>query len=295
MNVGFIGCVETSRTALQALIKSNHVNVVCVVSQNNSTFNADCVDLTDLCVEHDIPYLMGDANSEAAKALLNKEPLDLIFCIGWSFLLKKEILSIAAKGVIGYHPAHLPQNRGRHPLIWALALGLKETASTLFLMDEGADSGEIVSQRLIGIDDDDYARDVYDKLLDVLELQVSQLCVDFAKETVTRIQQVEEDATYWRKRSRKDGLIDWRMPAEAIRNLVRALGEPYPGAEFEYRGAAIIVRRCDIDPRVFPINFEPGKVLEVKGDTVLVKCAADKAVWLSALSGAELPKLGDYL
>lgn len=36
-------------------------------------------------------------------------------------------------GVLGYHPAKLPQNRGRHPLIWALALGLKKSASTFFL------------------------------------------------------------------------------------------------------------------------------------------------------------------
>ena len=50
-------------------------------------------------------------------------------------------------GILGYHPSLLPFNRGRHPIIWALALGLKETGSTFFFMDENADTGDIVSQK----------------------------------------------------------------------------------------------------------------------------------------------------
>jgi methionyl-tRNA formyltransferase len=63
------------------------------------------------------------------------------FCLGWSNLLKAEILKAAPLGVIGFHPAALPANRGRHPLIWALGLGLDETATTFFFMDKGADRG----------------------------------------------------------------------------------------------------------------------------------------------------------
>lgn len=47
--------------------------------------------------------------------------------------------------LIGFHPANLPQNRGRHPIIWALFLSLQETASTFFMMDEDTDSGDIIS------------------------------------------------------------------------------------------------------------------------------------------------------
>jgi len=58
----------------------------------------------------------------------------------------KESLDLPHLGVIDFHPAALPANRGRHPIIWALVLGLQETASTFFFMDEGADSGDIISQ-----------------------------------------------------------------------------------------------------------------------------------------------------
>lgn len=64
---------------------------------------------------------------------------DILLCFGWSSLLKEELLRIAPMGVLGYHPAELPYNKGRHPLIWAKVLGLEETASTFFFMDQTAD------------------------------------------------------------------------------------------------------------------------------------------------------------
>lgn len=53
----------------------------------------------------------------------------MIFCFGWSRLIKPPLLELPPMGVVGFHPAALPKNRGRHPLIRALVLGLRETAS----------------------------------------------------------------------------------------------------------------------------------------------------------------------
>ena len=68
-------------------------------------------------------------------------------CVGWSKLIKKEILNIPKKGFIGYHPSLLPKNRGRHPLIWAKILGLKKTEATFFMLNDKAETGEIISQK----------------------------------------------------------------------------------------------------------------------------------------------------
>ena len=64
-----------------------------------------------------------------------KKNPDLIFCMNWNNLLKKNILK-SSKGVIGYHPSDLPLNRGRHPIIWSIALGLKKIGSTFYFMDK---------------------------------------------------------------------------------------------------------------------------------------------------------------
>jgi len=135
-------------------------------------------------------------------------------------LLGEKLLNIAPLGVVGYHPAALPANRGRHPIIWALALDLNETASTFFFMDEGADRNDILSQRKVIIDGAGAAASLYEKItlcaLNQIQTFVSRL-------ESGRYQRVAQDRTQnnvWRKRKQKDGQIDWRMSAKVIRNLV---------------------------------------------------------------------------
>lgn len=146
MRIIFIGTVEFSLRALEKLINIK-ADVVGVCTKKVSNFNSDFADLSKLCESNSVPYIyVDDINSkETRNWIQNLEP-DIVFCFGWSSLIKKELLKVAPMGVIGYHPTALPQNRGRHPLIWAIVLGLEKSASTFFFMKEGADDGDILSQ-----------------------------------------------------------------------------------------------------------------------------------------------------
>ena len=73
------------------------------------------------------------SNDETTINFVKKCNPDIGYCFGWSQLIGKDVLNIPSKGIIGNHPAELPYNRGRHPIIWALALGLESTASTFLL------------------------------------------------------------------------------------------------------------------------------------------------------------------
>jgi methionyl-tRNA formyltransferase len=146
MRIVFIGTVEFSLKSLEKLIFLD-ANIVGVCTKELSKINSDFADLVPLCQENQIPYrLVTDINSRENLEWIGNLNPDIIFCFGWSSLIKKELLELAPMGIVGYHPAKLPENRGRHPLIWALFLGMKQSASTFFFMDEGADSGDILSQ-----------------------------------------------------------------------------------------------------------------------------------------------------
>lgn len=295
MKAGFIGCVESSRSALQTLLSVKGLTVSAVVTRDRSAVNADFCDLTDLCDAYKIPFHFEDPKARAASVdFLKPFDLDVIFCIGWSYLLDESMLSLPRIGVIGFHPASLPSNRGRHPIIWALALGLKETASTFFIMDAGADSGPILSQVPISIDTEDNATSLYGKIMDVSNIQLSKLGADLVKGNVTFEEQDHNKATYWRKRSRKDGTIDFRMSAWSIHNLVRALAPPYPGAEIAYDHGYIVVQNSAVVLESFSTNIEPGKVLAKTEDGLLVKTAGADAIWLLGIECSEIA-VGDYL
>jgi methionyl-tRNA formyltransferase len=297
LRIAFIGCVASSHVALKALLElpSDVVQVVGLVTRRESKFNADFVDLAPLAQQWNLSTLFVDSTPDAEEQAdwLERLRPDLVFCVGWSRLLNKRVLALPPLGVVGFHPAALPANRGRHPLIWALALGLDETASSFFLMDEGADSGPIVSQEPITILQHDDAASLYAKVLAVIPRQVSDIVKGIRDGSLLPRRQDTSEANYWRKRGAVDGQVDWRMSAQNIYNLVRALTAPYPGAHFCHGGQAIKVWKCTPVVAGRP-NDEPGKILAIDGQDITVKCG-DGAVRLIVHELAVMPEAGTYL
>jgi methionyl-tRNA formyltransferase len=292
MRILFIGSVLFSKSALQQLI-SLKANIVGVVTKNRSTFNSDFVDLTPLCRENSISYkIVNDINHSNNIQWIREQSPDVIYCFGWSSLLKKELLNIAPLGVVGFHPAALPYNKGRHPIIWALALGLEETASTFFFIDEGTDSGDILSQEKVIIDNHDNASTLYNKIVNTAINQITVLTQSLDSGNYTRIPQPKV-GNIWGRRGHKDGRIDFRMHAHTIHNLVRALTKPYLGAHIEYMGKDVKVWVSQ--PVSFSDkNIEPGKVINVENNIITVK-TADAAIKIIEHEFEQLPEIGLYI
>jgi methionyl-tRNA formyltransferase len=293
MRVVFIGAVEFSLHALKCLIDLG-VDVAGVCTTKESKFNADHVDLSGVCLENNLPcFISSNINDSDAVAWISKKKPDVIFCFGWSRLLKKEILEMPPMGVVGFHPAALPANRGRHPLVWALVLGLKETASTFFFMKEGADDGDILSQCKIPISEDDDARTLYDKMTNSALLQIQEFVPALDVGYFDRRSQDGLPFNTWRKRARPDGQIDWRMSARSIHNLVRGLTKPYVGAHFINNSEEIKVWKTKVIDGVDE-NLEPGKIVAYQNGCPVLKCGEGAICLLVTEPKIELG-LGGYL
>jgi len=295
MRVAFIGCVEFSFAALERILELREPELVGVVTRSASPFNADFRSLESLAAKAGVPCLFARGNDKAAMAdwLRARRP-EVIYCFGWSSLLGAGILSRSPLGVVGYHPAALPQNRGRHPIIWALALGLTETASTFFFMDDGADSGDILSQVKIPILPSDDAGALYGRLTQVALGQIEEFTPQLASGRYPRVPQDHTAANTWRKRNKEDGRIDWRMSADSVHNLVRALTRPYVGAHCVHRGKDIRLWKTALIRGNAPPNAEPGKVMATEGSTIVVRCG-EGAVELLEHEFERIPAAGSYL
>ncbi len=293
MKILFIGTVKFSKIALQKLIELN-AQVVGVCTKEKSEFNSDFAELRPLCEKNKIPYKYVDnINSKDNYNWIKSLSPDIIFCFGWSNLLKKNILRLAPMGVLGFHPSELPKNRGRHPLIWALALGLKKSASTFFFMDEGIDSGEILSQKNFDISSNDDAQSLYNKMANNALQQIEEFLPQLEKKNYQTIKQNDEVSNIWRKRVKTDGRIDFRMESQAIYNLVRALSKPYVGAHIKYNEKEIIVWKVEIVENK-QNNIESGKVLDINEDKILVK-TYDGAIRITHHEFEKIPNIGEYL
>lgn len=294
MRTVFIGCVESSRRTAEKLIASAVLEVVGVVTKQQSNFNADFCSLVDLADKCGIPHFVDNANDQERLVpwLTHLQP-DVVFCVGWPYLLKDELLAIPPRGTIGYHPSDLPHNRGRHPIIWALVLGLERTASTFFMMDTKADAGPIIDKVLVDIRPDDSAADLYARLMEQAELQVVRVARALVSNNVILRPQSLHVGNVWRKRGKQDGRIDWRMSSAAIHNLVRALSHPYPGAHCETSGGDIKIWR--VRPKEYKEkNIEPGKVIRSVDGRLIVK-TGDGAIEIMEHEFLYIPSEGTYL
>ena len=293
MKILFIGTVEFSLQALTKLIEMGE-EVVGVITKEQSVFNADFADLTSVCERHGIPYLFcKNINDDVAVQWMNGFQPDIAFCFGWSQIIRPHVLAIPKKGVVGFHPAYLPKNRGRHPLIWALVLGLKESATTFFMMDEGADSGDIVSQKQFDITYEDDAASLYQKMIDNALSQIEDFVPALRESRLTPTPQDHSKANLWRKRGRKDGEIDFRMNSRTIYNLVRGLTKPYVGAHLMFGEAEVKIWKVR-EVTMNTNNLEPGLVLEANEKSVIVKTASG-AVEILEHEFKSIPEKGTYL
>lgn len=288
----FIGSVDFSNTLLNVVLASDKIDLVGIISKESSGYNSDFQSLIPIANAYNIPF-HDFKNNEEMYSWIKNINFDVIFCFGWSHLIKKELIELAGGNIWGYHPAALPQNRGRHPIIWALALGLESTASTFFKIDEGADSGDIISQKVVEILNEDNAESLYEKLKGVAVKQLSKAIDQFADDNLQYVAQDHSSATYWRKRSKEDGIIDWRMTNESIYNLIRALYRPYPGAIFTYRDNDVIVWKSKIS-NLGDENIEPGKVIAFNGHKPIVKCGKGSIILQETSVKIDF-EIGDYL
>ena len=159
-------------------------------------------------------------------------------------------------------------------------------------MDEGIDSGEILSQKSFDISSNDDAQSLYNKMANNALQQIEEFLPQLEKNYQT-IKQNDEVSNIWRKRVKTDGRIDFRMESQAIYNLVRALSKPYVGAHIKYNEKEIIVWKVEIVENK-QNNIESGKVLDINEDKILVK-TYDGAIRITHHEFEKIPNIGEYL
>tara|TARA_B100001989_G_scaffold235798_1_gene197287 strand:- start:3965 stop:4870 length:906 start_codon:yes stop_codon:yes gene_type:complete len=281
LNICLIGCVKSSDIAFNTLLENTKINFNLLICSKKSTFNSDFVDLGEKAKKKKIEFIYEEniKDFNAQKIILDNHKIDLVFVIGWSKIIKEPILSSYKNKIIGFHPAELPKNRGRHPIIWALVLGLKKTASTFFFLTKEPDAGDILNQKIIKISNKDYAKDLYDKVLKAIPEQINEIIDDFLHDSLNPVRQVKKDSNVWRKRGEIDGKIDWRMNSKNIYNLIRALADPYPGAYFIYNKKKFLVSSSKIVNLKID-NQEPGRIIRNNSKELIVK-TGDKAISFS--------------
>ena len=289
-----IGSVKFSKYLFKIINKIPCLEVVAVVTKKSSVINSDFYSLEEDAKIHNIPvFISNGAEDISVLKYIKKQKIKLGICIGWSHILSKSFINSFAQGIIGYHPSELPNNKGRHPLIWSLILGLPTIGSTFFLMNKYVDQGCILDQKIIKISKKDNATNLYMKVVKVASKQLYNLVPCYINRNIKLKKQSTVKGNSWRRRTEIDGMIDWRMSFDAIDNLVKALNKPYPGATCLFKNKTYIITKVE-KSGINKINYEPGKVIKVSKRRIIVKCWQGSII-LTEHNFDTLPIEGEYL
>lgn len=274
MKTILIGSVTSSQTMLESMIDVKFpISYVFSLDDEHKQNVSGYQPLHELAKLKGIPYKkFVKINDQENIDIIKGIGPDYIFVIGLSQLVKKEIIDIAKIGVVGFHPTPLPKMRGRAANVWQILLGIHRTKCSLFLIDEGIDSGDILGQEEYVIEDTDYAEDVRRKLNLALETLSKRVLKQIMDGSLLPVKQNETEATYLLKRSQEDGEINWNQPIKDIHRLIRAVSKPYPGAFGMYDGKhKIIIWRADIRENKKYIGIN-GQIAKIEEDCIDVVC-----------------------
>ena len=223
--------------------------------------------VAELAASKGIPvYAPEDINHPIWVGRIRAMKPDFLFSFYYRSLIKQELLDIPAKGCINLHGSLLPKYRGRVPINWAIINGEKKTGVTLHYMTAKADAGDIIAQEKVTITGDDTAKSLFDKCVEAAKKMLGKTLPLLKKGKAPRTPQDDRQATVFGGRKPADGEIDWSKSAAAVRNLIRAVTRPYPGA-FSFLGD----RKCFIWSAELannPGKAAPGKVISVSPLTV---------------------------
>ena len=277
MKIAFIGGVKFSHELLSHIIQKGwKISVLFSFNDSKIKHYSDLDSFDNITKKYEIRHNKVDnINDPENIELLKKINPDLILVMGWSQLLKNEIIQIPRLGVIGSHPTELPKYRGRSPLPWSIIKDLKESALTFFYIKDGIDDGDILDQKKFVINNNDTATTLYDKIISLGKQMLEENLPLIEKGTSKKIRQDQSKfIESWSKRSPDDGQINWNEDCKTIQTLIRASTHPYPGAFTNFRGKKLKIWKADYDQSQ---NAEPGKIIKINS---IVKVGTGKGVLL---------------
>ena len=226
-----IGC-----TGIRALLAQGFDIQAVFTHEDDPKENTWFESVAELAAAKDIAvHVPEDINHPLWVERIRKMEPDIIFSFYYRNMVGKEILDIPPAGCLNLHGSLLPRYRGRCPVNWVLIHGEKETGVTLHYMTPRPDDGDIVGQKRIPIDDNDTALSLHKKLAVAAGDLLDDLLPKILENRAERVPQEQSSASYFGGRGPDDGEIDWGQDAASVRNLVRAVTRPYPGA-FSYLG-----------------------------------------------------------
>jgi methionyl-tRNA formyltransferase len=277
LRIVFFGTAELACASLSALLEASAFTVAAVVTQpdrpKGRNLHPQPSPVKVLAAGKPFPLLQPErARHENFVQTLGEFQPDLIVVAAYGQILPKALLELPRFGCLNVHASLLPKYRGAAPIQWAILNDERETGVTIMKMDEGLDTGEVLTSQSTPITPADNAQTLQDRLAMIGAAVLVKTVPDYVAGKIVPRKQPQTGASYARKITREDGRLDWTQPARNVWNRVRGL-VPWPGAYTflspEPKPALLKIWQAEVVDRNLG---SPGEVLESSRSGIVVAC-----------------------
>jgi len=275
LRIGFAGTPAFALPALEALVRSEF-DLVAVYTQPDRPAGRGkklrSSEVKNLALEHKVPVFQPDSlKSEYALADLKALSLDVLVVVAYGLILPSAILATPRHGCLNIHGSLLPRWRGAAPLQRAILAGDSETGITIMHMDEGLDTGPMISQASLAIDANTTTATLHDQLAELGASALLKVLPSWCEGGMTATVQDDQLATYADKLAKSEAVIDWAQSAIDIDRRIRAFN-PWPVAQTDLQGAVLRVWNSTVLEQDEPSQLQPiGTVLSCNRDGIDVQ------------------------
>lgn len=233
----FLGTPEAAVPTLETLITEHEIGLVVTQPDRpkgrSGTPSSPPVKVAAL--ENGIEVAQPETRTAIVEAMREHGQFDVGVVVAYGRILPSRALDIPAHGLLNIHFSLLPRWRGAAPVARALMAGDQMTGVSIMKLDEGLDTGPILTAQAIDIPEHDNAGDLTDRLAGIGARLLAEVLPRYVNGEIDPVAQSDDGATYADKIESGDRPIDSQSEASAVVAKVRALS-PEPTATLSIDG-----------------------------------------------------------
>ncbi|MBE6153750.1 MAG: methionyl-tRNA formyltransferase [Firmicutes bacterium] len=293
IKVVFMGTPEFSVPVLEGLIEN--YDVIGVVTQPDKKVGRKqeikFSSVKEVALKNNIKILQPEKIRTDYNSILELNP-DIIITCAYGQIIPEEILNYPKYGCINVHASLLPKLRGGAPIHKSIIYGYDKTGITIMYMDKKMDSGDIISQEEIKIEDNFNTGVLHDKLSIIGKELLLKTLPHIISGDIKPVKQVEEEVTYAWNVSKEEEIIDFDKTTREVFNQIRGLN-PFPGAYSILDDKVIKIYECRIGNNK---STNPGEIIEIYNDGIGVS-TKDGEIIITKIKpfGKKMMDVKDYL
>ncbi|RLA07405.1 MAG: methionyl-tRNA formyltransferase [Gammaproteobacteria bacterium] len=274
MKIIFAGTPDFAVHILTKLIQSNHEIQVVYTTPDARAGRGKKVQISPvkkMALNYNIPVLqpINFKEQQAVNDFMNFKT-DVMIVVAYGLLLPAIILQTPKLGCINVHASLLPKYRGAAPITYAILNGEKKTGTTIMQMAEGLDTGDILSQESLLVDDNETGKSLHDKLAkqgtDLLLTTLKKI----ENNEIKPIKQNDKLHSYAYKLTKSQGQINWGDDVIKIERQIRGLN-PYPISWCYFNGNPMRIHKATIYDNTSTDDKNIGKIIKNKKNNLLVQ------------------------